>query len=443
MEKKRKDSMLKKIFLDKKGWIWLLVLLVGTAVIGCALKIDCCLKERKELICWEYWPTIRFQLWQASEMVCNVVVAYSTMLAAVVIFYYSVTENKCLGVPYRRLIAYTVGSLTIPILFMVTLLLTVFMVIARYMPWKHTMYVCAIYILLLQTCMIVEILRSTSYDYGKRVICREERKNYGKKMESGANCSMIWVYFTGRLEQAIHSDEIIQDKKELLEEFLRIPFQTKKGRFSRKNFCQKVFEGKEEWEKIYQFYFSNISSAFQNLDGGEKGIERNELHLCIGGFLKELYECLEKFADSTQDDRKKEVNVVYHMVLSGIMNGMIYSDAEDAAVFCDYIFSECIPDELSTLQLCLYVLFQEVMYMLDKEPKKRQLRIKKLTEWKFIKTDEDISICADFWDIWVRVFDISPVYKMKHFKTAMRTVTGHSSESEAVLEMILPMETKQ
>lgn len=443
MGKKLKDSMLKKILLDKKGWIWLLTLMMGMLAIGCALKIDCCLKERKEIICWEYWPEIRYQLWQASEMVCNVVVAYSTMLAAVVIFYYSVTENKCLGVPYRRLIAYTVGSLTIPVLFVVTLLLTVFTVIAQRMPWKHTMYVCAIYILFLQTCMIVEILRSTSFDYGKRVICQKERKNYGKKMESEASCSMARVHFIGHLEQAVHSDEIIQDKKELLEEFLRIPFQTKKGKLYLKNFRQKVFLGKEEWEKIYQFYFSNISSAFQNLDGGEQRIERNELYLCIGGFLEELYECLEKIAVSTQNDRKKEADIVYHMVLSGIMNGMIYSDAEDAVVFCDYIFSEYIPNELRSLQLCLYVLFQEVMYMIDEKPRKGQFRIRKLAEWESIKTDEDISICADSWDIWVRVFDFSPASKMRHFKTAMQTMMGHSNESEAVLEMLLPMEEKQ
>lgn len=443
MGEKQKDSILKKIFLEKKGWIWLLTLMVGMVVLGCALKVDLYLKERKEFISWECWPEIRYQLWQASEMVCDVVIAYSTMLAAVVIFYYSVTENKRLGVPYRRLVAYTVGPITIPVLFVVTLFLTVFMAISHHMPWKHTMYVCAIYILLLQTCMIIEILRSTSYDYGKRVICREERKSYGKKIKMEENCSISRVYFTGHLEQAIHSEEIIQDKKELLEEFLRIPFQMKKGKLSLKNFRQKVFAGKEELEKIYQFYFSNISSAFQNLDGGEKKIERNELHLCIGGFLKELHECLETVIASAQNGKAEEANEVYHMVLSGIMNGMVYSEEEDNVMFCDYIFSEYIPNELSTLQLHLYVLFQEVMYMFDEKPGQRQLRIRKLAEWESIKKDKDILICAKFWDIWVRMFNIPLVSKMKHFKTAMQTMTGHGNESQAVLEMILPMEEKQ
>ena len=439
MGEKQRDSKLKKIFLEKKGLIWLSILVMGMIALGFALKLDLHLEERREFFGWEWWPEMRCKLWQASEMVCNVVIAYSTILVAVVIFYYNVTENKRLGVPYRRLIAYTVGYLTIPVLFVATLLLTVFVVVSYHMPWKHTMYVCAIYILLLQTWMIVKILQSTSYDYGKRVICQKERKSYAKKIKPEENCSMSRVFFTGHLEQAIHSEEIIQDKKEFLEEFLRVPFQTKKGELSHKNFRQNAFAGKEELEKIYQFYFFNISSAFQNLDGGEKRIERNELHLCIGGFLKELYECLKVVTDKTE-----EANVVYHMVLSGIMNGMVYSEEEDNVMFCDYIFSECIPNELSTLQLHLYVLFQEVMDMFEEKPRQRQLRIRKLAEWEPVAdTDNDILIYADFWDIWVRMFNIPLASKMKHFKTAMRTMIGRRSESQAVLKMLLPMREKE
>lgn len=166
MKEKKKGIVLRKFFLTKKGWIWLSILVAGVIAIAWALKVDIYPKSGNDFAC-QWWPEIRSKLWQASGMICDVVVAYSTMLAAVVIFYYSVTENKRLGVPYRRLIAYTVGPLTIPILFVVTLLLAVFMVVSHHMPWKHTTYVCAIYILLLQTCIIIEILRSTSYDCGR------------------------------------------------------------------------------------------------------------------------------------------------------------------------------------------------------------------------------------------------------------------------------------
>lgn len=194
---------------------------------------------------------------------------------------------------------------------------------------------------------------------------------------------------------------------------------------------------------MYIFYFLNISSAFRNMDGSEKVIERNEMYLCIGGFLKELHKCLEAVAALKQNDKTEKANTVYHMVLSGIINGMIYSGVEDNAVFCNYIFDECIPDELSMLQLHLYVLFQEVMYMFEEKLQQNPSKIKKMTEWEPIKADEDISIYTEFWDIWVRMFNIPLVNKMKHLKKAIHTMSGYSIESQAVLKMLLPMEEKE
>lgn len=442
-EEQEKTTVWKKLFLKKKRWIWISILAAGMIVISWALKADLHPEEKSMFADWEWWTEMRYKLWLASEMVCDVVIAYSTMLAAVVIFYYSVTENKRLGIPYRRLIAYTVGPHTIPVLFIVTLLLTVFMVVSRHIPWKHTMYISAAYILLLQTCVIIEILRSTSYDYGKQVICREERKRYRMEIKPEESCSMNRIYSTGHLEQAIHSDEIILDKKELLEEFLRIPFQKKEGALSLKNFRREIFEGEGEQEKIYQFYFSNISSAFQNLNGGEKWIERSELYLCIGDFLRKLYYRLKEEADE-KPERAKEAETVYHMALSGIINGVVYSGVEDNHGFCNYIFSECLPDPgLRVLQLRLYVLFREMMCMFGEKPETERLRIGKLAEWEYVKMDSDILRCAHFWDIWVAPLHISMERKMRHFKRAMQTITGRCNESRAVLEMLLPLDEKR
>lgn len=432
-EKEQQGTKLKLFFWDQKGCIWILILLIGLIAIGWALKVDLYPERENHFIRWEWWPEIRYKLWQASEMVCNVVIAYSAMLATVVTFYYSITGNKRWGVPYRRLIKYTAGSWTIPVLFVVVLLLTVFMAIAHHVPWKHTMYVCAAYIVLIQTYLIVKILGSTSHAYGRWVICRRERRKYGKEKGSCVNDSIRWIYSAGHLEQAIHSEEFVQDKKDLLAEFLRIPFQQKEGELSCKNFCQEVFTQDSELEKIYLFYFINISSAFQNLNGEGKQIERNELYLCIGGFLKELYELVKLKGSSGK--------AVYHMVLSGIINGMVYSGVEDAVVFCNYVFAERIPSELCALQLRLYVLFQEVMCMFEEIPGQRSLEIRKMREWKPVR-EEDISTCAYYWNIWVRMFNIPLVSKMKHFKAAMQTMTGRGNESQVVLEMRLPMERK-
>lgn len=218
-----------------------------------------------------------------------------------------------------------------------------------------------------------------------------------------------------------------------------IPFQGKTEKLSLKNFRREVFMG-EQLEKIYQFYFYNISSAFQNMDGGEKQIERNELYWCIGSFLKKLYNCLR----DEQDDKKEERESVYHTVLSGVINGMVYSDVEDKGMFCDYIFSECIPDgELSVRQLRLCVLFQEVMHMFDERPERGLLRIRMMTKWKRLNINEDILFYANFWDMWVKIFRVSQVKKLRHFDMAMQTMTGRSNKSQAVLAMLLQMKEKE
>lgn len=446
MGKKHKGTRLRKFFpinflLENKKWICILILMVGMAAIGRALYVDLCSQSGNRIIDWDWSPELRCKLWQASETVRDMLIAYSTMLAAVVIFYYSVTENKRLGVPYRRLIAYTVGPFTIPVLFVVTLLLTVFVVVAQPMSWKYTTYVCAIYILLLQTCMIVLILSSTSYEYGKRLICWVEKNDYRKKVNFELNGSISREYYAGHLEQALHSDEIIGDKKEFLQEFLRIPFQRKTWKkLSYKYSRSEVITG-EESEKIYQFYFYNTSASFQNMDGEEKQIERNELYLCIGSFLKELCSWLRDGQDCNKD--KKED--VYHTVLSGIINGMVYSEVEDKDMFCDYIFSECIPDgELSIRQLHLCVLFQEVMNMFDERLERRLLRIRKLMEWKILKINEDdILFYANFWDIWVKIFRVSQVEKLRHFEMAMQTMTGRSNKSQVIFEILLQAKEKE
>lgn len=164
MRKKHGDNI------PKKDWIWSSFLLMGSIVIMLALGLDLGIVSVEKVYNTAKWAEIRSNLWQASEIVSDIVIAYSAMLSTIVVFYYSVIENKRLGIPYRRFISYTIGSRTIPILFTVTLLLTIVMAVIRYIPLKHTMFACAAYILLVQTFAIIEILLSTSYEHCKRVI---------------------------------------------------------------------------------------------------------------------------------------------------------------------------------------------------------------------------------------------------------------------------------
>lgn len=433
-----KDTLLNRIIIEKKGWIWLSVIAVGVLAIGFALLVDLKFIGREGINSINWLSELRYRLWQASEAVCNAIIAYSTVLATMVIFFYSVTENKRLGVPYRKLISYSVGPFTIPISFVFVLFLTMFMVLAQRIPLKYTTYICAGYIFVLQNCMITGILCSTSYSYGKRIIWKVEKRRYDGKIELEENDTIGYGYRTGFLEKALHSVEIVEDKSELLQEYLWIPFQEKRGKFPREALGKKICEEKEYLKKVYQFYFYNISSAFQNLSGEGKQIERNELYLSIGSFLKEWYKRQKEICGAERD---KKSRILYHMVLSGVINGILYSGINDAGIFCDYALAECIPIvELRISQIYLCVLFKEIMSIFEIKEQKQPLLTNIKEEWEFINwtNTEEVEFFALFWEIWVDMFNTSQEGKLQHFEMAIQTMTGRSNRSLEILGVLLP-----
>lgn len=430
-DKKRKND---KTIITKKDWIWIVTLLFGGITVIFALFVDMGIIEIGCVIDKICKIEVRNVLWQASETVCNVTVTYTTMLAAIIVFFYSVIDNKRLGIPYRRLISYTIGSRTIPVLFMTTLLLTVFMVIVRFLSLKYTVYSCFIYILMVQIFVIIQILVSTSYQHCKRVICQLERKRYLKGAGSEEIHNMEWAYFFGHLERAIHSEEFIPDKEEVLAEFLQIPFCRCTGELNKIIIGKKELTGMEELGRIYQFYYVNILSAFQNFDGEAKHLERNQLYMRIRDFVKELSDKIIK-----NDIR---MQFVYHMILSGILNGLVSSNVEDNNQICSYILSKCIQDDsMSKRQLHLFLLFQELLSIIDLKKAQRQIRISGIRGWEPIKAEE-MEFYAKFWDIWTQIHDLSFIEKVQHFGDAMQTMTGRCNASAPILNMLLAMTEK-
>lgn len=432
MIKRCKSSLLKSTFVKKKEWIWASILLLGGGFIIWAMCLDCGVIERGRIADIILWRDLRYKMWLASETICDAVVAYGAMLAAIVVLYYSVSENKRLGIPYRRIIYYTVGRHTIPALFVIVLLLTIFMLISHRIPLKHTMYTCAIYILVIQTFVIIEILLSTSYERGKKVICSIERKKYLEESTTEKIYNADWAYSFGHLEHAIHSGEFISDKKDFLIDFLWIPFDRDTGMLYKREYLWVNLSEKRLLQKIYQFYYVNILSAFQNFGGDENHLERNQLYMGIRDFIKAL---IEKRASCDPEE-------YYYMAFSGIMNGLVSSNVEDSLVFCDYVFAECLPEgEMMEKQLGLLVLFHEVLYMFKWGATPKQFRIKRLQGWKAFE-NKNISFYARFWETWTSMYNMSRYDKMRHFQRAMHTMYGYHNASIAISRMLIPMREK-
>ncbi len=431
---------IRKGFIDRKDWNWILFLVLGGAAIVWALLADYDLIPFMEQASWGW---IKGILWDSAEFMCNVIVTYETMLVASVIFFYSVMDNKRLGIPFRRLLDLTIGSHTIPILFMITLLLTVFMVMARSVSWKYTTYVCMGYILLVQMYVIINILLSTSYAHCKRIICRYERKRFMKQKG---------IYnlreFTGYLERAVHSGEIIQDKTEMLGDFLRIPFDGVVWKMYEKSIQKGTFDEKREGKRIYHFYFVNTLSAFRD-DGGEiANLEIDQMYSCILDFLKEyvgqngggmgtLKELLKSKYEESECTRK--INYISHMVISGVMNALAFGNARGYAGLYKNLLTKCeLADEIRGKQIKLMVLFQEVLGLTGIREERGGFEWEQPEEWDPLK-EEEIAFCADMWNVWMEMYDVPFYSKARRFNAAIQTMIGYRNASGRILRMKLKM----
>lgn len=435
MTEENKRILTQNAFIRKKDWIWCLILFVGAVMIIWALCRDFGLIQRGKLTDIAWWEELCCKLWNASGSICDVVVAYSTMMAAIVVFYYSVIENKRLGIPYRRIISYTVGSHTIPVLFVAVLLLTIFMLISYHTIMKHTVYVCAFFILTVQTFAIIMIMQSTSYEHGKSVICRIERKKYLVEIGREKLYNEELTDFFGHLEYALCSGEFISDKKDFLMEFLWIPFKRNTGTLYKGEYLWERLGEKQLLEKVYYFYFLNLQAAFQNLDGSEHHLERNQLYMSMGEFIREL-------AKKAELRDTEEGRIFFYIACSGIVNGLISSNVEDSFAFCDYVFTKCMSEEkMIERQLGLLVLFHEVLDLLGRKSACGQFRIRGLEEWKSVETQE-FPFYAKFWKIWTNVYNITRYDKMRHFLKAMQTMGGYHIASVAISRLLVPMREK-
>ncbi|NBJ92171.1 hypothetical protein [Parablautia muri] len=440
-----KDRKIKNILDDnsetRKNWVWFSFLVLGWICIILALGVDLnwfWYYKLEMLIKPDLAFKIKHALWNASAEMCGNVITYGTMLAAVVLFFYGVIDNRRLGIPYRRLAAYTIGSRTIPIMFVVNWILSLSTYVLHYLELRYTVYAVMLYVLVVQTFVMIQILMSTSFRHCKKVICKVERKKYMAGLKLEENYDNEWFYFLGHLERAIQSDEFISDKKELLADFLRIPISQKEGKKMNENWIEQEYKEFKKQERIYEFYFFNIFFSFRNFNEDENDMERNQLYKDISDFIMHLSTEM-KMNDIADGKQLSVIEQVYHMVISGVMNGMIASNAERSWKICDTIFSDLadiLPDEIFTRQLQLFVLFLELQSVINSDISFKCKKIEKMCYWRQVRT-EDIPFLSYSWEVWTNLCTISDTEKIRHFGAAIDTMSGRRNSSNIIFGMLI------
>ncbi len=393
------------------------------------------------------------------EKFYDMLITISTILAATVIFFYSVQDNRREGIPHRAILAYSFGSYAIPVFFFLSIIILPMGFWLFHFDMKATFMVCTVFSFASQVSIMALILFSTSFTYGLRVIRNAEIRQYrmlcenkgGNNSELESNPQFIWTYLLHHLEQVVTSEELIADKMMLVRELLKTPYHKKqKGWRTRRknrdgcvNDMLKLCLEKNSPERIYEFYYGNLSAVMQYLSRKEHNSERDKIYLVLYEFLdsmKRLYEMVKKSESGFQAGASAN----YMMTVSGLMNAVLDSETPDAEVVCNYILNKCISDhEMREKQIGLYFLFQEYLYRTRIEGKEADRtipiqyigQINGVAEWRM--KDEDEEIYFDFWQIWMNWTSLSEKSRMDYFRNAIAALRGENYYAGLVSHIML------
>lgn len=426
---------------------------------GCIAEILRCLGN-------DFYETVRNIKYAVSENIekfYDTLITINTILAATVIFYYSVQDNKKEGVPHRAILAYSSGSFTIPVYFLFASFLLPVGFWALHFGMRVTFIASIIISYILQMTNIILILASTSHSYGLSIICNAEIRQYRalcnikeeKKPNQKNDPQFIWTYLMHHLEQVVMSDELVADKMTLVRELLKTPYYEKEmtlwekrqRRKSRIDDMSAECLKKNDLKRIYEFYYGNLSAVMEYLNKKENSSERNKIYLVLYEFLGNLQYLYLRAGESSEAMQN------YMMAVAGMMNAVLDSRTPEAEGFCNYVLNECIENEkVRRRQIGLYFLFQEYLFRIDTndEDDNRVVfmnqigGIRDIEKWFMNPVDE--KIYYDFWQIWMDWTTISEKNRRNYFKDAMaalRRESYHSCPVGYIMLLIKNMERQR
>lgn len=447
-------SLIKKF--HKSGLLFLGALLVITLILtGVCMYMDLNPEYKQSFYrrvkSWEflkdfvpYLKVLRNQIHNHIESYSEMIITYNTILTAVIIFFYSVMDNRRGGISYRTLISYTLGSWTLPGLFVITLLLMPFIYhFQEICRWTVIFFI--FYIFLVQIFIIIMILVSTSYFFAIKVITRVEIKQFAILKSDNVKREYVWQYLLRHMIEVFKSEELLCDKVRMIRSILWVPFYQRS--ILHEKLCgEKLYQN--NMQAVYQFYFENLRFVFLYCCDTDKKDERDELFNMLYEFLERFEKWYIENTNNTKEKNREELNSVniFHMVYCGVLNAVMLSGIEEKEKFCNYVFDHYIKDKkLRDTQIDLYILFHEMLFITQKKTSydiSNSEEIKWLYEWKIIPI-EKMKEYGKFWKIWFDCYSTNRKKKIEHFIRASHTMCGSSSESEAISDIIQFIEKKR
>ena len=373
----------------------------------------------------------------------EIVITMNTILVATIIFFYSIQNNRSIGIPHRAIMAHSFGSFSVPIIFLLTIFILPFIWLLLNLNYKLLALVTSCLAFISQALLVIFILLTVSTRYCILAICNVEIRQFmfltSLEDEKSENLQRqtIWPFIHKYMAYVVKSDELIVDKANIFRKLLRVPFY--KNEESALNFFLPELQKKKikniewlnkdkKWE-LYSFYFSNLVPVFEFLSNDSQTEERNVYYLILYEFTDELDSL---YINSHLPEQFKGN---YHIIISAIMNAALLSAMPEKEEFCNYIFKKYFHDKKTrSKQIGLFILFQEFLYSIDKEKIKLScLDTIKLyiEEWKndILGSQDQKKMYIEFWDIWSEWSSISRISSYQHLNMALNTIFKETDDS--------------
>ena len=315
-----------------------------------------------------------------------------TIVAAVVVLYYTLQDTHREGIPHRKVIAYFIGSASIPTLFFIQLIMTGLMSL-HFVEDRYVLLLgFSAATFFLQFIILYVIILSSTSSFCRQCIKKTEYDQFHYLMKySVENKQYVWNYFVHHMPQVLAGEEMIFDKAISVSSLLSVPLDYKKSerieRDEKSNNKWKVF--------TYEYYFRNVLMSFEQLASSRE--DSNQIFETIYEFV----ECLQNNKDIDINDRL--------LVISAILNAAQTSGIMKAEAFCCHIINNIGNERADEYDwhkklIFLYLLYLDHLFRTEEEKVQinELLTIDGIKELEFVNDD----IYTEFWCIWTTQSDL-------------------------------------
>lgn len=340
----------------------------------------------------------------------ELLIATSAIVTATVVLFYTIIDNRRMGIANRMIISYYVGRYVLPVCFILTLINLPVIRILLDMKRNYMAVTGIVIIFIVQLGIIALILVATSFRCNIYIISKIEQRQLDLMMEDDMEDESLWLYMVHHMEGITTAEGIFLEKSQLIHKLLKVPLESR---------TLKEKQKEQRWKRVvYKYYYTNLVGLFRQVKE-EQG----------------LYAILYEFAGEIAGYRSDINSQTCLLINSAILNAAVDSGVAGKSGFCSRFINQCVGDQIRNEQIVLFYLFHDLTYragcdVIINRAVVQSLNLVGNLEDETEKIRED---CLVFWEIWWNQYTISGQVSSVSFYNAMLTLEGKYWRSYPIL----------